>query len=174
MRCWKSTSRGPTKTGWVWESTNPGRMTLPAQSISVTLLRFFFSQGSRRASLVVPTETIFPPRQRRAPFSMMPSCFRSEMRRGPGLPDEDRSVSNWLMLASKIADPLRTRHLHATLLRKLLRLVISRVDVADYAHARICRQHALDAFRHRICAVGYCDLAGVEGVADAYAAAVVD
>ena len=75
MRFSKSTSRGLTKTGWVWESTKPGRTTLPAQSISVTFLRFFFSQGSRRASLVVPTETIFPPTQSTAPSSMMPSSF---------------------------------------------------------------------------------------------------
>ena len=34
MRFSKSIRRGAVKTGWVWESTNPGRTTLPEQSIS--------------------------------------------------------------------------------------------------------------------------------------------
>src|SRR5580693_7402755 len=100
MRFSKSTSRGLTKTGWVCESTKPGRTTFPAQSISRTFLRFFFSQGSRSASLVVPTETIFPPRHKTAPFSIMPGSLRSEARRGPGLPEADCSVRSWPMLAS--------------------------------------------------------------------------
>jgi hypothetical protein len=99
MRFSKSTSRGLTKTGWVCESTKPGRTTLPEQSISVTLLRFFLSQGSRSASFVVPTETTFPPQHKTAPSSMMPSSFRSEPRRGPGLPEADRSVRSWPILA---------------------------------------------------------------------------
>src|SRR5450759_4017816 len=40
------------------------------------------------------------------------------------------------------------RHLHARLRGKLLRCVISRVHVPNHAHARIGRQHALDALRH--------------------------
>jgi hypothetical protein len=43
----------------------------------VTLRRFFLSQGSRSASLVLPTETILPPRQSMAASSRMPSSFRS-------------------------------------------------------------------------------------------------
>ncbi len=60
MRFSKSTSRGLTNTGCVCESTKPGRTTLPAQSISRTFLRFFFSQGSRRASLVVADRNNLP------------------------------------------------------------------------------------------------------------------
>ncbi len=45
MRFSKSTSRGLTKTGCVCESTNPGRTTLPAQSISVTLLAILLQPG---------------------------------------------------------------------------------------------------------------------------------
>src|SRR5580692_9031383 len=109
MRFSKSTSRGLTKTGCVCESTNPGRTTLPAQSISITFLRFFFSQGSRRASLVLPTETILPPRHKTAPSSILPSSLRSAARRGPGLPEEDRRVRSWPILARSIADSLCTR-----------------------------------------------------------------
>src|SRR6202167_4376759 len=109
MRFSKSTSRGLMKTGCVCESTKPGRTTFPAQSISVTFLRFFFSHGSRSASLVVPTETIFPPRHRTAPSSMMPSSLRSEPRRGPGLLEAQRSVTNWPMFAKNSDDSLRTQ-----------------------------------------------------------------
>src|ERR1700689_4420977 len=88
VRFSKSTSRGLTKTGWVWESTKPGRTTLPAQSISKTFLRLFLSHESRRASFVFPTETIFPPTHKTAPSSIMPSSFSSAPRRGPGLREE--------------------------------------------------------------------------------------
>src|SRR5205085_12455764 len=87
-----------TKTGGVFQSTKPGNTTRPEQSTSCTLLRFLFSQGSRRASLVVPTETIFPLRHRTAPFSIMPRSFRSRPRRGPGLPEDERRVRSWPML----------------------------------------------------------------------------
>jgi hypothetical protein len=99
MRFSKSTSRGLTNTGCVCESTKPGRTTLPEQSISVILFRFFFSQGSRRASFVVPMETIFPAEQRTAPFSMMRRSLRAGPRRGLSAPEE-RSVINWLTLTS--------------------------------------------------------------------------
>src|SRR5208282_861482 len=100
MRFSKSTSRGLTKTGCVWESTKPGRTTWPAQSISRIFFRFVFTHGSRSASFVLPTETIFPPRHKTAPSSMTPSSLSSEPRRGPGRPEEDWSVSNCPMLAS--------------------------------------------------------------------------
>jgi hypothetical protein len=74
-------------------------------------LRFLFSQGSRSASLVVPTETIFPPRQSTAPFSMMASCLRSGPRCGPGLPGADCNVRSWPMLIRKTDDALCTRPL---------------------------------------------------------------
>ena len=45
MRFSKSTRRGLTKTGWVCESTNPGRTIFPAQSISQTLLPILFQPG---------------------------------------------------------------------------------------------------------------------------------
>ena len=45
MRFSKSTSRGVTKTGCVCESTNPGRTTLPAQSISVICLAVLLQPG---------------------------------------------------------------------------------------------------------------------------------
>ncbi len=111
MRFSKSTNRGPTKTGCVCESTKPGRTTLPVQSISVTFFRFFLSQGSRRASLVVPTETIFPPMHRTAPWWMMPSSLRLEARRGPGVADDDRKVSSSPTLMSSRASGLRTHFL---------------------------------------------------------------
>lgn len=58
--------------------------------------------------------------------------------------------------------------------RELLGFDVARVYVADYTHARVGGQNALDALGHFIRAVGYCDLAGVQRVADAYAAAVVN
>src|SRR3981081_3115970 len=94
----KSTSRGDMKTGCVCESTQPGRTTDPAQSTSVTFLRFFLSQGSLKASFVLPTETIFPPTHSTAPSSMMPRVLRSRPRRGPDLPEEDCSVRSWQRL----------------------------------------------------------------------------
>ena len=97
MRFSKSTSRGFTNTGCVCESTKPGSTTLPAQSISVTFLRFFFSHGSRSASLArsnrnnlpadaqngaVPDDTEF--------FEVRPATWRSR---------RDRRVRSWPMLA---------------------------------------------------------------------------
>ena len=40
------------------------------------------------------------------------------------------------------------RYLHARLLRKLLRLIVTCVGVADHAHAGVGGQDALDALRH--------------------------
>src|ERR1700726_2269118 len=57
------------------------------------------------------------------------------------------------------------RHLHARLLRKLLRLVVSRVYVPNHAHSRIGCQHALDALGHHVGAVGNRDLSGMKRVA---------
>jgi len=54
------------------------------------------------------------------------------------------------------------RQLQAFLLRKFLRLIVSRVSMADDPHPRIGRQHALDAFSHHLCSVGNGDLAGVQ------------
>ena len=91
-----------TKAGWVCESTNPGNTTLPAQSISRMRLRFFLTQGSRSASFVLPTETIFPPRQSTAPSSMMPMSPSAAPRRGPETLPAD-SVSNCRILTSRSA-----------------------------------------------------------------------
>ena len=105
MRFSKSTSRGLTKTGCVCESTNPGRTTLPAQSISVTLLRFLLSHASRRASLVVPTETILPFQAQHgavfddAEFFQIRSAPRTSFRRGGAqgekLADVDQQQGVW-------------------------------------------------------------------------------
>src|SRR5439155_16179058 len=103
MRFSKSASRGFTKTGWVCESTKPGRTTCSQQSISIIFFLFFLIQGSERASLVLPTETIFPPATRTAPSLMMPSSLSSDPRRGPGLPDGERRVRNWRILTSSKA-----------------------------------------------------------------------
>src|ERR1035437_8663132 len=46
--------------------------------------------------------------------------------------------------------------------------------MANDAHAWIGGQHALDALRHRVGAIGDRDLSGVQRVANAYSAAVVD
>ena len=109
MRFSKSTSRGLTNTGCVCESTNPGMTTLPVQSISVIWLRCFLSQGSRRASLVQPTETILPPTQSTAPSRMIPSSLSCAERRGPVA--WDRSVISWPMLTNKIAGCFDLRNL---------------------------------------------------------------
>src|SRR5579864_983550 len=87
--------------GCVCESTNPGTTTWPAQSISITFLRCFLSQESRRASFVEPTETILPPRQSTAASSSMPSSDRVFPRRGPRVSEDWRKVSNWPILTSK-------------------------------------------------------------------------
>src|SRR6266852_2258366 len=219
------------KTGCVWESTKPGKTTRPRQSSSIIFLRFFLSQGSRRASFVVPTETIFPARQSTAADSRIPRSERAGPRRGPGA--TERIVRSCLMLSNssglaltqspycihhirvvisseksavRKAAELRSawtgegarphtnfpttlrerpttsdqllatshRHLHARLLRKLFRLVIPRIHMPNHAHARIGRQHALDALGHHVGAVGDRDLPSVQRVADAHAAAVVD
>ena len=57
---------------------------------------------------------------------------------------------------------------------KPFRLVVSRVHVANDAHPRIGRQHALDAFRHGFGAVGDRDLSGVQRIANAHTSAIVD
>src|SRR5713101_6138501 len=86
------------KTGCVWESTKPGKTTRPRQSSSIIFLRFFLSQGSRRASFVVPTETIFPARQSTAADSRIPRSERAGPRRGPGA--TERIVRSCLMLSN--------------------------------------------------------------------------
>ena len=52
-------------------------------------------------------------------------------------------------------------YLHTALLGEFLRTVVSRIHMADHAHSRIGRQHALDALGHRIRAVSHRDLPGV-------------
>jgi hypothetical protein len=66
------------------------------------------------------------------------------------------------------------RCLDTCFLRELLGFVVAGVDVTDYAHARICCKHALDALCHLIGSVGDGDLSGVQRVADADAAAIVN
>jgi len=171
----------------VCESTNPGSTTLPVQSTSITFLRFSFSHGSRRASFVVPTETIFPPRHKIAPSSMMPSFLSSKPRRGR-VAEPALIVRSCLTFTNRTADtagdldlsrarkervvyqgnprrPSREsqpwkrlashRHLYARLLRKFLRLVVPSIHVPDDAHARIRRQHALDALGHHVGTIGH-------------------
>ena len=59
---------------------------LPQPGIAQGILR-----GADRNDLAAETED-------RA-ISMMPSSLRSRLRRGPGLPEAERSESSWLMLA---------------------------------------------------------------------------
>src|SRR5581483_11471837 len=105
MRCSKSIRRGVTNAGCVWESTNPGVTTWFSQSISTILLRFFLIQGSRRARLVVPTETILPASHSTAASSIIPSSLRSAPRRGPDF--AERKVRSWPMLTSNRDDVWR-------------------------------------------------------------------
>src|SRR5260370_11731047 len=85
-------------TGGVWESTKPGKTTRPRQSSSIIFLRFFLSHGSRRASFVVPTETIFPARQSTAADSTIPRSERAVPRRGPEA--TERIVRSCLVLSN--------------------------------------------------------------------------
>ena len=73
-----------------------------------------------------------------------------------------------------LRSPDSHRHLHALFLREALRLVIPRIHVPRHADSRIVGQHALDALCHRVSSVGDGDLPGVQRVANAHAAAVVD
>ena len=66
------------------------------------------------------------------------------------------------------------RDLDSLLLGEVLGFVVAGVHVAGDADAGIVGQHALDALRHVVGAVGDGDLSGVLRVADAYASAVVD
>src|ERR1022692_3954271 len=77
--------------------------------------RFFFRQGSRTASLVLPIETILPPRQSTAPSSMMESSFKAGPRRGPGNMSGALRVSNWPMLTSSRGGDFRGLTLLGTL-----------------------------------------------------------
>src|SRR5580658_516334 len=56
------------------------------------------------------------------------------------------------------------RHSYALALRKLLRLVISCVQVPDHAHARISREHAFDALGHPVGPIGHGDLPGMQRI----------
>src|SRR5207237_4654229 len=58
-------------------------------------------------------------------------------------------------------------------LRRFESFVVAGVGVADDAHAGVGGQHALEAGGGFGSAVGYDDLAGVDAVTDAHAAAVV-
>src|SRR5207245_7105115 len=87
------------KTGCVCESTKPGKTTWPPQSISIIFFRFFLIQGSDKASLVLLTETIFPPTHSTAPSLIMPRSLSSGPRRGPDLRDGERRVTSWRMFS---------------------------------------------------------------------------
>src|SRR5438270_7249857 len=181
MRFSKSTSRGATNAGCVWESTKPGRTTRPAQSISRIFLRFRLSHESRTASFVRPTATIFPPTHNTAASSTMPNSLSSEPRRGPGRSEAERKVRSWPMVASRRAcgSRLAARFaLHWNLdpgtISEITSLFVARVRMADDSHTRICGEHTLDPFRHHVSAVGHGYLRGMQGVPDPYAAAVVN
>src|SRR5262249_19713518 len=179
MRFSKSTNRGCTNTGWVCESMKPGRTTWLSQSISSMRLRFFLNQGSRTASFVFPTETIFPPMQSTAASSMMARLPRSGPRRGPGLPERRvRScpifsnsrgrVCFWIdRLAGMVVRLLAHRHFHVFFLGELSRIFIACVSMPNDAHPWIGGQHALDPLRHHLRSIGDCDLPGMQRVADA-------
>ena len=62
----------------------------------------------------------------------------------------------------------------ATLSRNLLGPLIAGVDVPDYPHARIVGQYTDQFLRGQFGAIGKRHLAGVDGTADAYPAAMVD
>src|SRR6202035_1642475 len=66
------------------------------------------------------------------------------------------------------------RHFHGGFLGKFFCFAVSRVGVPNDSHARVSRQHALDAFGHLIGSVSNCDLAGVKRIADADPTAVMD
>src|ERR1700683_2492448 len=66
------------------------------------------------------------------------------------------------------------RHAYTILLRELLSLFISRVGMANDPHTRISREHALDAPGHLVATISNGDLSGVQRVANAHAAAVVN
>ena len=66
------------------------------------------------------------------------------------------------------------RHLQAALAGDLLRAVVAGVDVAHDARARVVGEHALELLGGERRAVGDGHLTGMDGAADADAAAVVD
>src|SRR6202008_3023114 len=66
------------------------------------------------------------------------------------------------------------RRAHAMLPRLLNRLFVSGVDVTDDAHPRIGRQYALQPARRVMSPVGDHDHSGVQRIADAHAASVMD
>src|SRR5690606_33854856 len=66
-----------------------------------------------------------------------------------------------------------SRHPHAVLLGKRLRLLVARVHVPHHAHARIGGQHPLEPPRCAVGAVGHHHHSGVQGVPDPHPAAVV-
>src|SRR5258708_13854190 len=66
------------------------------------------------------------------------------------------------------------RYLHALLLSKVRSFVIPRIHVPGHTDSRIIGKNALDALGHCVRSVGHGDLAGMERVANPYAAAVVD
>src|SRR2546422_7124608 len=68
---------------------------------SIIFFRFFLIQGSDKASLVLLTETIFPPTHSTAPSLIMPRSLSSGPRRGPDLRDGERRVTSWRMLDRK-------------------------------------------------------------------------
>ena len=107
MRFSKSMRRGLAKTGWVCESTKPGKTTLLRQPISSA----FFASG--RSSSVVPTAAILPFLIRTAPSSMMPRSRICNPRRGAASPRKVRSCEAWVRMVALlfICRPFRDSHL---------------------------------------------------------------
>ena len=68
MRFSKSTSRGLTKTGWVCESTNPGRTTLSAQSISSDSFAMLLQPGIAQSILRRADGDNFPAKAQDCPI----------------------------------------------------------------------------------------------------------
>src|SRR5277367_4564659 len=69
---------------------------------------------------------------------------------------------------------LMDRHSNPLFLCKLDRLLVTCVDMAQHSHAGIRGQYAFEALGSEVRAVGHHHHAGVMGIANAYAASVVD
>src|SRR5579859_457316 len=85
---------------------------------------------------------------------------------------EPASVTSWPMLTMAVVlGTLLPRHrdVDAFFFGGLLGCFVAGVGVAGYTYAGVVVENAGDFARSEIGAVGYCDLAGVERVAHAYA-----
>src|SRR5438067_9458549 len=160
LRRSNSWAREPAKTRCVWGSTSPGVTSRPPASTTSS------PRNCAVSSARAPAKATRPLRTTTAASRTMPSSPPPEPPPAP-----PAQVTSSPMLSTRMLPNMR----HAWPLRrgKRERFVVPGVGVAQDAHRRIVRQHALEPPRRRVGAVGDDDDARVLRVAHADAAAVV-